>query len=184
MLLYSNRGIPVSARFMHGFGSHTFNFWNQAGQRHWVKFHLKSEQGIRNLSDAEASQLAGTDPDYSARDFKEAIDRGEFPRWRVCIQLMPEEQADHYQWHPFDLTKVWSHQDEDIYSQARLFWYRALDDQGRRDLLDNVLRSMSNPNMGLENPQPIQAAMIAHWFRVCPDLGSAIARGLGLNYLI
>jgi len=111
MILYSDRGTPVSARFMHGYGSHTFSFWNAAGERTWVKFHFLTKQGIKNFTDQEAAEMTGKDPDYSTRDMIEAIERGEFPKWRFCVQLMPEREADSYKWHPFDLTKVWPHGD-------------------------------------------------------------------------
>jgi catalase len=115
MILYSDRGTPVSARFMHGFGSHTFSFWNADGERFWVKFHLVSQQSIRNHPDAEALRLAGEHPDSSTEDLHDAIARGEFPRWTMKIQVMPERDADTCKWHPFDLTKVWPHADYPLF---------------------------------------------------------------------
>jgi catalase len=94
---------------MDGFGSHTFSMMNAAGERVWVKYHLKTQQGIRNLSAAQAQRLAGTDPDYAQRDLFEAIARGDFPRWNVFIQVMTEAQAAALSFNPFDLTKVWPH---------------------------------------------------------------------------
>jgi catalase len=93
---------------MHGFGSHTFSLVSAEGVRSWVKFHFKSLQGIRNLAPAEAERLAGTDPDYVQRDLFNAIDRGEFPKWRMCIQVMTNEQAASRAQNPFDVTKTWS----------------------------------------------------------------------------
>lgn len=107
-VLFSDRGIPDGYRFMHGFGSHTFSLVNAEGVRSWVKFHFKSMQGIKNLAPAEAARLAGVDPDYAQRDLFSAIDRGEFPKWRMCIQVMSEEQAAHRAENPFDVTKTWS----------------------------------------------------------------------------
>jgi catalase len=109
--LFSDRGTPLGYRHMHGFGSHTFSLVNAAGERHWVKFHFKSLQGIRNLTAQEAQRLAGAEPDFATRDLFQAIERGESPRWRVCVQLMPERDAASYRFHPFDVTKVWSHRD-------------------------------------------------------------------------
>jgi catalase len=314
MMLYSTRGIPVSARFMHGFGSHTFSFWNLAGERHWVKFHWKCAQGVKNLTDAEAVRLAGENPDFSAQDFQAAIERAEFPRWRLCIQIMPEEEANHSRWHPFDLTKVWPHRDypllevgelelnrlpenyfaeveqaafspsnvvpgigfspdkvlqarvlsyadaqrhrlgvnhhqipvnqalhatanhyhrdgllrsdgnggtavdyepnsaggpiedrsflepplrldggaarfafsgddDDLYGQPRLLW-RTLDDEGKRQLVDNLVASMGHEAMGIDEPQAIQQRMTEHWFRIHRELGAAVARGIGLCHLL
>ncbi len=110
-ILFSDRGLPDGYRFMHGFGSHTFSLWNRSGERFWVKFHFKSLQGIKNLTPDKAAELAGTDPDYATRDLFEAIERKEFPKWRVCLQIMPEKEAETYSVNPFDLTKTWSHRD-------------------------------------------------------------------------
>jgi len=109
--LFSDRGIPDGYRFMHGFGSHTFSFWNKKGERYWIKFHFKSMQGIKNLTPEKATELAGKDPDYAGRDLFEAIEKGQFPKWRLMIQVMPEKDADTYHINPFDLTKVWPHKD-------------------------------------------------------------------------
>ncbi|PJZ55237.1 catalase [Leptospira adleri] len=110
-ILFGDRGIPDGYRFMNGYGSHTFGLWNTKGERFWVKFHFKSLQGIKNLSGEKASALAGTDPDYATRDLFEAIERKEFPKWKFCVQIMPEREAETYKFNPFDLTKVWSHKD-------------------------------------------------------------------------
>jgi catalase len=107
-ILFSDRGIPDGYRFMHGFGSHTFSLINADGERHWVKWHYKSEQGIKNLSPTVAAHLAGTDPDYAQRDLFGAIERGDFPKWKVCIQVMSEAQAAAHRENPFDVTKTWS----------------------------------------------------------------------------
>jgi len=110
-VLMSDRGIPASYRHMHGFGSHTFSFINAENTRFWVKFHLRTQQGIRNLTDDEAALLIGRDRDSHQRDLFEAIERGDFPRWTMYVQIMPEEDAEKCPYHPFDLTKVWPHAD-------------------------------------------------------------------------
>ena len=107
----SDRGIPASYRHMHGFGSHTFSFINKDNVRTWVKFHFKTLQGIKNLTDEEAMELIGRDRDSHQRDLYEAIERGDFPRWELKVQLMTEQEADGYRINPFDLTKVWPHGD-------------------------------------------------------------------------
>ncbi|WP_263146869.1 catalase [Pseudomonas sp. RIT-PI-AD] len=107
-ILFSDRGIPDGYRFMHGFGSHTFSLINAEGERHWVKWHFKTRQGIRNLLPADAQRLAGSDPDYAQRDLFEAIERGDYPKWRVCVQVMSEAQAAAHPENPFDVTKTWS----------------------------------------------------------------------------
>ena len=110
-IVMSDRGIPRSYRHMHGFGSHTFSFINAQNERFWVKFHLPTQQGIENLSDAEAAELIGRDRESAQRDLFEAIERREFPRWKLFVQIMPEKDAGSYRLNPFDLTKVWPHQD-------------------------------------------------------------------------
>ena len=107
----SERGIPLSYRHMHGFGSHAFSMINAANQRVWVKFHLVCQQEIKNLSDAEAEALIAKDRESHQRDLLESIDRGEFPRWKMFIQVMTEEQAVQMPYNPFDLTKVWYKKD-------------------------------------------------------------------------
>ena len=314
MFLYSDRGTPKSARFMNGYGSHTFSFWNERGERSWVKFHLKTEQGIQNFSDADAAKMTGDDPDYSAQDVIEAVKRGEFPKWKMFVQVMPEKDADTYHVHPFDLTKVWPHadyplqevgvmelnrnvanyfaeveqaafepsnvvpgigfspdkvlqnrilsyadahryrlngpnydqipvnqpkgathyatyhrdgtmvvgdngggrvdyepnsfggpvedrsvtepplrlagdaaryayknDDQDYYGQPRAFWEKVLDDEGRAHLVENIVGSMTNPNMGIADPRPIQESMLKHWYKIHPDFGAAVAKGIGFE---
>lgn len=106
-ILMSDRGIPASYRHMHGFGSHTFSFINADNERYWVKFHFKTQQGIKNLTDQEAADLVGQDRESSQRDLYEAIENGDFPRWTMHVQIMPEADAAKVPYHPFDLTKVW-----------------------------------------------------------------------------
>jgi catalase len=106
-IVMSDRGIPASYRHMHGFGSHTYSFWNAAGERFWVKFHFRTQQGIRNLTDAEAAEAIGNDRETHQRDLFDAIERGDFPKWTMYVQVMPETDAEKVPYHPFDLTKVW-----------------------------------------------------------------------------
>lgn len=110
-VVMSDRGIPRTYRHMHGFGSHTFSFINADNERFWVKFHFKSQQGIENLTNAEAEVLVGKDRESNQRDLYEAIEGGDFPRWDFKVQIMPEKDAANYRFHPFDLTKVWPHGD-------------------------------------------------------------------------
>jgi catalase len=110
-VLMSERGLPRSYRHMHGFGSHTFSFINADNERFWVKFHFKTQQGIENLSNAEAEAIVGKDRESHQRDLYEAIERGDFPRWDFKVQIMPEKDAATYRFHPFDLSKVWPHGD-------------------------------------------------------------------------
>ncbi len=107
----SPRGIPYSYRHMHGFGSHTYSFINEQNERCWVKFHFKTLQGIKNLTDQEAEAIIGKDREAHQRDLFESIEKGDFPRWKMQIQIMPEKDAATYRFNPFDLTKVWPHAD-------------------------------------------------------------------------
>ncbi len=110
-IVMSDRGIPATYRHMHGFGSHAFSMINVDGVRHWVKFHWRCEQGIKNLTDAEAEALVGRDRESHQRDLLDAIDNGDFPKWTLQIQVMPEADAAKMPYNPFDLTKVWYHGD-------------------------------------------------------------------------
>ncbi len=114
-MLFSDRGTPDGYRHMDGFGSHTFSLISALGERVWVKWHFKTQQGIKNLLPEDAVRLAGSDPDHAQRDLYDAIARGDFPRWKVFIQVMTEAEALAWEertgWNPFDLTKVWPHSD-------------------------------------------------------------------------
>ncbi len=107
----SDRGIPLSFRHMHGFGSHTFSMINSKNERIWVKFHLVCQQGIKTLTDAEAEAIVAKDRESNQRDLLESIDRGDFPKWKMFIQVMTEEQANKMPYNPFDLTKIWYKKD-------------------------------------------------------------------------
>jgi len=111
IILMSDRGTPLSYRNMHGFGSHTFSFFNKNNERVWVKFHFVTMQGIKNFNGKEANEMRGIDPDHAQRDLVKAIERKDFPKWIMKIQLMTDEQAKEFKWNPFDITKVWSHKD-------------------------------------------------------------------------
>lgn len=106
-IVMSDRGIPKSWRHMHGFGSHTYSFINSGNERFWVKFHFRTQQGVENLTDEEATDLIGRDRESSQRDLFENIEAGNYPRWTLFVQIMPEEQANTYRINPFNITKVW-----------------------------------------------------------------------------
>jgi catalase len=119
-ILMSDRGTPSSWRTMHGYGSHTFLWINSTGERFWVKYHFKTQQGIANFTADEAAALAGDDPDYHRRDLFDAIHRGDAPEWRLEMQVMPFEEAADYRFNPFDVTKVWPHSDYEPIPIGRL----------------------------------------------------------------
>ncbi len=110
-IVMSDRGIPASYRHMHGFGSHTFSLLNAKNERFWVKFHFRTQQGIRNLTDAEAGAIIGNDRESHQRDLYESIGKGDFPKWTLAVQVMPEKDVAKVPYNPFDLTKVWPHKD-------------------------------------------------------------------------
>jgi Catalase len=111
IILMSDRGTPFSYRFMHGFGSHTFSLINKSNERIWVKFHFVTLQGVKNFIGKEANEMRGIDPDHAQRDLVEAIDKKDFPKWAMKIQVMTDEQAKNFKFNPFDITKVWSHKE-------------------------------------------------------------------------
>jgi len=110
-IVMSDRGIPASYRHMHGFGSHTFSMINAKNERYWVKFHFHTQQGIKNLTDEEAEAIIGKCRESNQRDLYYSIEKGDFPKWTMFIQVMPEKDASKCPYNPFDLTKVWFHKD-------------------------------------------------------------------------
>lgn len=118
--LMGDRGIPRTWRHMDGFSSHTYMWVNAAGDKFWVKYHFKTDQGIENLTQAEADRMAGVDADYHRRDLFNSIKAGDFPSWTLKMQIMPFEEAKTYRFNPFDLTKVWPHGDYPLIEVGKL----------------------------------------------------------------
>ena len=118
--LMGDRGIPKTWRNMNGYSSHTYLWVNAAGERFWVKYHFKTDQGIENLTQEEADRIAGEDADFHRRDLHEAIKRGDHPSWTLKVQIMPFEEAADYRFNPFDLTKIWPHSDYPLHEVGRL----------------------------------------------------------------
>jgi catalase len=110
-ILMSDRGLPQTVRHLNGYGSHTFSMWNAHGERFWVKFHFKTLLGHRHWTNAEAAQVVGRTRESTQEDLFYSIERGEFPKWRLLIQVMPELDAEKTPYNPFDVTKVWPHKD-------------------------------------------------------------------------
>src|SRR5699024_9438991 len=105
-IIMSERGIPKSFRHMHGFGSHTYSMINENNERVWVKYHMRTQQGIENITDAEDAEITGDDHEANQRDLYENIEKGKLPKWKMYIQVMTEEEANNKPYNPFDLTKV------------------------------------------------------------------------------
>jgi catalase len=119
-VLMSDRGTPRSWRHMHGFSSDTYMWENAAGERFWVKYHFRTEQGIQNMTDREARAMRADDLDYHRRDLWDAIARGDQPSWRLEMQIMPVAEAPSYRFNPFDVTKVWPHKDYPLIPVGRM----------------------------------------------------------------
>ncbi|QWL06949.1 catalase KatB [Shewanella algae] len=161
-VLMSDRGIPANYRQMHGFGSHTFSFWNAKGERFWVKFHFKTEQGIANLTEEQAAKVKGIDPDHAQRDMVAAIQDGNFPRWKLKVQIMPEADANTYHINPFDLTKVWPHKDYPLIEVGILELNRL--PQNYFAEVEQVALAPSNlvPGVGASPDKMLQARLFAY----------------------
>ena len=118
--LFGDRGLPSSYREMDGFSSHTYQWINAKGERFWVKYHFKTDQGIGYLPQAEADRLAGSDPEYHRRDLYQHIKDGDYPSWTLKMQIMPEAEAESYKVNPFDITKTWSQKDYPLIPVGKL----------------------------------------------------------------
>jgi len=118
--LMGDRGIPRTWRHMNGYSSHTYMWVNASGERFWVKYHFKTDQGIEFFTQDEGDQMASADTDYHTRDLYEAIERGDYPSWTLHAQIMPFEDAKTYRFNPFDLTKVWPHSDYPLIQVGRM----------------------------------------------------------------
>ena len=118
--LMGDRGIPVTLRHMNGYGSHTFKWINAEGEGVWIKYHFKTDQGVKNLDPTVAEKLAGANPDYHTEDLYNAINNGDFPSWTLYVQIMPLEDANTYRYDPFDVTKIWSHKDYPLIEVGRM----------------------------------------------------------------
>ncbi|MFH8569062.1 catalase [Streptomyces sp. NPDC017993] len=118
--LMGDRGIPKSYRHMNGYGSHTYMWVNDGGEKFWIKYHFKTDQGIDFLTQEEADRIAGEDADLHRRDLFDAIDSGNAPSWTLYVQVMPFADAPDYRFNPFDLTKVWPHGDYPLIEVGRM----------------------------------------------------------------
>ncbi len=119
-ILMGDRGIPRTWRHMNGYSSHTFLWQNAGGEKFWVKYQFRTDQGIEFFTDAEAKAMVAEDPDHHLRDLYQAIERGEHPSWTLYMQIMPFEEAADYRFNPFDLTKVWPHGDYPLIEVGRM----------------------------------------------------------------
>ncbi len=172
--LMGDRGIPKSWRFMNGYSSHTYLWVSAQGEKFWVKYHFKSQQGVDYLTQQQADQLAGEDSDYHVRDLFNAINQQDYPRWTLSVQVMPFADADSYRFNPFDLTKVWPHKDYPLIQVGELVLDRNPVDNHTQ--IEQAAFSPSNlvPGIGLSPDKMLLARVISY-----PDAHRA---RLGVNY--
>jgi catalase len=173
-ILFSDRGTPDGYRHMDGFSSHTFSLINANDELFYVKYHFKTKQGIKNFTGEGAQEMKGIDPDYAQRDLFNAIAKGDFPKWKVFIQVMPEKEAETYHINPFDLTKVWPHGDYPMVEIGELVL-----DRNPENYFAEVEQAAFEPKnvvqgMGYSPDKMLQARLISY-----PD---AHRYRLGVNY--
>jgi catalase len=161
-ILFSDRGIPTSPRYMNGYGSHTYSMWNDRGERHWVKFHFKTQQGHKFLTNREAEAVIGRTRESYQEDLYGAIERGEFPRWTLQLQVMPELQAEKTPYNPFDLTKVWPHRDYPLIPVGVMELNRNPEDYFAE--IEQLAFSPSNavPGIGFSPDKMLQARLFSY----------------------
>ena len=161
-ILFSDRGLPQGYRFLNGYGSHTFSFWNDAGERFWVKFHFKSQQGHRHWTNEEGNGVIANDRESAQRDLFQAIEQGDFPRWAMKVQIMPEADAERTPYNPFDLTKVWPHADYPLIDVGILELNRNPDHYFAE--VEQASFSPSNvvPGIGFSPDKVLQARLFAY----------------------
>ena len=158
-ILMSDRGIPDSYRHVNGYSSHTLSFWNDNGERYWVKWHFKTNQGIQTLTNEEAA----TKPAFGAQqDLVESIDKGDFPSWTVKVQIMTETQAQDYYINPFDVTKVWPHSDFPLIEIGQLELNRNVDNFFAENEQAAFAPSNLVPGIGASPDRMLQARLIAY----------------------
>lgn len=172
--LMGDRGIPKSWRHMDGFSSHTYMWVNADGEKFWVKYHFKTDQGVEYLTQAEADRLAGQDVDYHGRDLFEAIQRGDHPRWTLKMQIMPFAEAETYRFNPFDLTKVWPHGDYPLHEVGTLVLDRNPTDHHTEIEQAAFEPSNMTPGTGLSPDKMLLARVFAY--------ADAHRARLGVNY--
>ncbi len=169
-ILFSDRGIPQSYRHINGYGSHTYSLINADGERTWCKFHFKTMQGIKCLSDEDAAKLIGRDRESNQRDLFESIEKGDFPKWAFKIQVMTNAQADAFPFNPFDLTKVWPHADFPLIDVGTLELNRNPENYHAEVEQSSFSPSAMVPGIGSSPDKMLQARLMsyadAHRYRV------------------
>jgi catalase len=169
-ILFSDRGLPTNLRHINGYGSHTYSFINKDNERFWVKFHFKTNQGIETMTNAEAVKVVGKDRESSQRDLYESIEKGDFPSWSMEIQVMTEAQAKTHKDNPFDLTKVWKHDEYPMIKVGTLELNRNPNNYFNEVEQASFSPSNTVPGIGLSPDKMLQARAFsypdAHRYRV------------------
>ena len=161
-ILMSDRGLPQTVRHVDGFGSHTFSFINARNERFWVKFHFKTLQGHKHWTNAEAREIVGRTRESTQEDLFASIEKGDLPKWRLCVQVMREADADKTPYNPFDLTKVWPHKDYPLIEVGVLELNRNPENYFAE--IEQVAMSPSNivPGIGFSPDKMLQARIFAY----------------------
>ena len=161
-ILMSDRGIPLAPQFMNGYGSHTFSFWNKASERFWVKFHFKTQQGHRYLTNEEAEKVIGKSRESYQEHLYGAIEQGNFPKWKFYVQIMPEAEALDMPYNPFDLTKVWPHTDYPLIEVGTVELNRNPDNYFSEIELAAFSPSNVVPGIGFSPDKMLQARLFSY----------------------
>ncbi|MDP5033085.1 MAG: catalase [Paraglaciecola sp.] len=161
-ILMSDRGIPTSPMHMNGYGSHTYSLYNKQGERFWVKFHFKTQQGHQHYTNEESEKLIGKTREAYQETLYNAIDNGDFPKWTLFIQVMPETEAGQQNYNPFDVTKVWPHADYPLIEVGELEMNKNPDNYFQ--MVENAAYSPSNvvPGIGLSPDKMLQARVFSY----------------------
>ncbi|MDO6491036.1 MULTISPECIES: catalase [unclassified Cellulophaga] len=161
-ILMSDRGIPVTPMHMNGYGSHTYSFWNNEGERFWVKFHFKTQQGHKHYTNEESAKIIGETREKYQEELFGAIEKGDFPKWTLKIQVMPEADAEKTPYNPFDLTKVWPHADYPLIEVGELELNK--NPENYWQYIENAAYSPSNivPGIGFSPDKVLQARIFSY----------------------
>ena len=161
-ILMSDRGIPTTPMHMNGYGSHTFSFWNNDGERFWVKFHFKTQQGHKHYTNEESAKIIGETREKYQEELFGAIERGDYPKWTLKVQVMPEADAEKTPYNPFDLTKVWPHADYPLIEVGELELNK--NPENYWQYIENAAYSPSNivPGIGFSPDKVLQARIFSY----------------------
>ncbi len=161
-ILMSDHGCPTTVMHMNGYGSHTYSLWNDKGERFWVKFHFKTEQGHAHLTNAESAEMIGQTREGHQETLFGAIEEGAFPKWKFCVQIMPEMDAENTPYNPFDLTKVWPHGDYPLIEVGTLELNRNADNYFAE--IEQAAFSPSNivPGIGFSPDKMLQGRLFSY----------------------